>query len=273
MDWYKAKNIILIMLILLNIFLFINVMNVKDAFKATGRFQKEAKQALEAAGVNIDTSIPSYSRPVGKISYMDDGTDIYGAIVKKIIGGTVDSTIDPLAEKWQDGTKTLSFSGNYFIYTDDAGLLVLSMEDEKKIQRQLLSWIKANGISKDTFIYDNQSQEGPVKIYEFVRKYRKFSLFDNKIRFYIQGEKLVKVEGSLKILYTIKPSKADEIVSANIVLLTGKDKVDGVVKAIELGYMQFEGEDIYDIPVWRVLLDSGKKVFYNAYTGEWIDLQ
>jgi hypothetical protein len=64
MDWLKAKNIILVMLILLNIFLLINVMSVKDVFKFTGQYQKDAKQALEEAGIVIEGKIPFYGRPL-----------------------------------------------------------------------------------------------------------------------------------------------------------------------------------------------------------------
>jgi len=82
----------------------------------------------------------------------------------------------------------------------------------------------------------------------------------------------MKVEGSTKIFNAIKLSTAEaQVVSADIVLLAGKDKVQGVVQSIRLGYLRLDSEDLYEMPVWRVTVESGEKVWFNAYTGEWLD--
>ncbi len=271
MDWARAKNIILIVLIILNLFLFVNVMNVKDTFVLTGQYQKNARQALETAGVVVTGNIPSYNKPIGRISYMDCDTGMYRDMIKGLTGLKDDSAVNPLNRQWDVNGKALFIEGDRFVYTDGTGTTVLPVEDEKRLDRKLLSWIRDKKISKERFVLDNVYKDDDTIIAEYIQQYKDLLIYNNRITFTIKNGRLSKAEGNMKLFDTIKLSKADEIISANIVLLTGKSRIRGVINTIDLGYMQLQEEDLYDTPVWRVTLISGDRVFYNAYTGEWIE--
>jgi regulatory protein YycI of two-component signal transduction system YycFG len=272
MDWLKAKNIILVMLILLNIFLLINVMSVKDVFKFTGQYQKDAKQALEEAGIVIEGKIPFYGRPLGRISYIEAEPDKYKKAVERLTGLTYEPTEDRRRGEWLNNGLSFILDGEKFIYTNENDTQVFSVEKEQKLCRELSAWIKKKGIFNDSFMPDRIIRDNDTVTVEFVRKYRGFPLFDNNIVFHLSGSQLIKVEGSLKVFDTIKLSKADGIVSANIALLTGKDKIKDVITSVEIGYLQPQSEELFDIPVWRICLKSGEKVYFNAYTGEWLEV-
>ena len=66
-------------------FLLINVMSVKDVFKFTGQYQKDAKQALENAGIVIKENTV-HSRPLGRISYIEADPDRYKKAVERLTG-------------------------------------------------------------------------------------------------------------------------------------------------------------------------------------------
>jgi len=272
MDWLKAKNIILGLLILLNIFLLINVMSVKDVFKFTGKYQKDAKQALEGAGIEIEGKIPFYGRPLGRISYIEAEQEKYKGAVERLTGLTYEPAEDWRRGEWRNNGFSFVMDGEKFIYADETESQVFSVENERKLYRELSAWINKKGISNEPFLPDRITRNNGTVIVEFVRKYRGFPLFSNNIVFHFSGSKLVKAEGSLKVFDTIKLSKADNIVSANIALLTGKDKINDVVTAVEIGYLQPQSEELFDIPVWRICLKSGEKVYFNAYTGEWLEV-
>jgi regulatory protein YycI of two-component signal transduction system YycFG len=271
MDWLKAKNIILVMLILLNIFLLINVISVKDVFKFSGQYQKNAKHALHEAGIVIEGKIPFYGRPLGRISYIEAESDKYKKAVEKLTGLVYNPTEDQRSGEWQNNGLSFILDGEKFIYTDENGSQVFSVESERKLYRELSAWIKKKGISDDSFLPDRITRNNDTVTVEFVRKYRGFPLFDNNIVFYLSGSKLIKVEGSLKVFDTIKLSKADNIVLVNIALLTGKDRIKDVITAVEIGYLRPQSEELFDIPVWRICLKSGERVYFNAYTGEWLE--
>ena len=107
---------------------------------------------------------------------------------------------------------------------------------------------------------------------EYIRNTANY-LFSNKLIFTIEDSKLTRVDGSMRIFYDLKHSKQkDEIISPNIVLLTSRDKVQGVINSIVLGYLRPKNEELYDVPVWQVILHSGNELFFNAYTGEYVNL-
>ena len=137
MDWFKAKNIILVLLILLNIFLLINVMSVKDVFKFTGQYQKDAKQALENAGIVIKGKIPFYSRPLGRISYIEADPDRYKKAVERLTGLTYEPTENKHSGEWRNNGFSFILEEEKFIYVDDTGTQVFSLENERKLYREL----------------------------------------------------------------------------------------------------------------------------------------
>lgn len=268
MDWGRAKNIILVVLILLNLFLFINIINVKEIF--TGKHQRNVKQALETEGVIVSCSIPS-PNPVGRISYAERDDAALSKMIAQLTGLPVDGATSPHGHSWEAGGRKLSFYENSFVFVDGNSEYQLPVDDIKKLDRELKAWIKSNGVSAEPFVLDRLVKNNNIYTAEYVRRFKNLPLYSQKITFTITDNKLTKVEGSLNALSDVKASKAaDEVVAANIVLLTGKEKVKGIVKSIELGYLNLNNDDLYDTPVWRVTLENGARVWFNAYTGEWL---
>lgn len=273
MDWARAKNIILIVLILLNIFLFINVMNVKSSYTVTKQYQKSARQALESAGIVVSGSIPNYSGQLGRISYIEKEPSEFQGVVNKLTGLNYSDTSGDEAPCWENGGRRLQFSEGFFVYTDKTGADIFNAEDEKRLNKQIITWIRAKGLSNNEFSQKSFSENGNVVTAEYIQHYNKMPLFSNRIVFTIEDGKLTRVEGSMRIFYDLKPSKQkDEIISPNIVLLTSRDKIQGVIDSIVLGYLRPKDEELYDVPVWQINLHSGNKIYFNAYTGEYINL-
>ncbi len=273
MDWSKAKNIILVLLILLNIFLFINVMNVKNSFIVTGQYQRSAKQALEAAGVIVTGTIPNSDEPLNRISYIEKEPKEFQKIINMLTEKDYSDASYSENPIFENEGKTLRLNKDTFNYTDKTGMTTFDVEDEKKTNKQILSWIKKNGLESKDFSLNSYVREGNSTTVEYIQKYNGMPLFSNKIIFSIEDGMLIRVEGSIKVFYNIKLSKQkDEIVSPNIILLTNQDKVKGVISSIVLGYLRPKDEELFDIPIWQINFHSGAETYFNAYTGEWIDL-
>ncbi|NLY18068.1 MAG: hypothetical protein GX045_03745 [Clostridiaceae bacterium] len=273
MDWARAKNIILILLVLLNIFLFINVMNVKSSFTVTKQYQKNVKQALESSGVIVAGNIPDYNGQLGRISYIEKESEEFQEVVKKLTGLDYTDASGSEEPYWENERKRLQFLGNVFVYTDKTGADIFNIEDEKKLNKQIIKWIRAKGLSNRNFTKKSIVENGNIVTAEYIQQYSKLPLFSNKLIFTIEDSKLTRVDGSMRIFYDLKHSKQkDEIISPNIVLLTSRDKVQGVINSIVLGYLRPKNEELYDVPVWQVILHSGNELFFNAYTGEYVNL-
>jgi len=273
MDWARAKNIILIILILLNIFLFINVISVKNSFNETGQYQKIAKQALETAGVIVTGALPNYSGQLGRISYTEKDLLELQEVINELTGLNYNDASGSDELYWENGGRRLQFLADNFVYTDKTGSDTFNAEDEKKLNKQIMAWIKAKGLSDRDLKQKSLGKNGNIVTVEYIQQYGRMPLFSNKIVFAIEDSKLIRVEGSKRIFYDIKLSKQkDEIISPHIVLLTNKDSVQGVISSIVLGYLRPKDEELYDVPVWQMSLLSGSEIYFNAYTGEYINL-
>lgn len=271
MDWRRAKNILLVILVLLNVFLFINVLSVKDPFDITGKYQKDAKKALQAAGVIVTGSIPSYA-PVGRISFSQNDPAAFADFARRLTGLEVSGDNLPFDTVWRNAGNTLSIQGNNFIYATGNSQELFPAENLKKLDQKLKAWLKEKVNPKEVFIQDGLVQDGNTIRAEYIRKHKNLPLFSQRISLTLVDGRLTRMEGSMKILLEVKVSKsADEIISPNIVLLTGKDKVQGIVQSIDLGYLSLQGDDLYDTPVWRITLASGERIWFNAYTGEFLE--
>lgn len=270
MDWAKAKNIILVLLLILNLFLFINILNIEETFAYSHEYRNKAKQALEQNGLTITCNIPTNNNPIPRISFVkkDKNVNMYAGIIDKLTGV---SEVVLRDEYYSNNGKTLIFSDKRFLFSDETGGITLPVDNEKRLDRILKAWIKENEVSKENFVLDDIRTQDNRVIVTYHQLYKRKPVFNNEIIFTIENEKLVSVEGSLRIFYDIKESKKEEVVSVEIVLLTGKDKITDSITSIELGYFLAHEDDLYDTMVWRIQLSTGEQVMFNAYTGEWID--
>jgi len=272
MHWNRAKNIILVLLVSLNLFLFVNIMIVKKNFELTGTYRNNALKALTAAGVELNCSVPFSSKPVQRISFVEKDKNVYTGMIESLMGIKEKNDII-YRDTYHTEGKTLKFEDNRFVYTDNTNSIVLPVENHRKLDASLKSWIRKNRISKDKFVLDKLYEEDGDVIAEYVQLYRNIPVLDNKIVFRIRNKALAEVEGSLRIFYDLRANKEDYIVSAEIVLLTNKDRIKGKVEAIDLGYLLAQKDELYDTPVWRVKLSSDEEILFNAFTGEWIDIR
>lgn len=270
MDWSRAKSIILVILIILNIFLFINVFNEKSNFEISMGYRDNAKQALEEAGFTINCPIPINNKPVPRISFTEEDQNGYTGMIRKLIGSENESESKAPNNYYYGNGKILELRNNSFILTDETQNETFPVDYKKRLDIKLKSWIRKNKVSTEPFVLDSISKEGDTVTVEYVQVYKNIPVFNNKIVFTIENSYLKKVKGSLRIFSDIQTSKKDEIISSEITLLTGKGKINGIIDSIDLGYLQLQQEDIYDTPVWRVKLASGEQVWFNAFTGEWI---
>lgn len=271
MDWARAKTVILVLLLFLNIFLFLNIINAKLTFESSKEYRVNAEKALSESGLVINCSIPSNNKPVERISFVEKDKNLYVGMIRSLVGVSEQDAVKVQKSYYKNDGKTLEFVDNNFIFTDNTQNTTVPVGNRKKLDSTLKTWIRKNKISNESFILDRIYEKDDTIIAEYVQLYKKWPIFNNKIIFTIKKNALVKVEGNLRIFYDLRANKEDKAVSAEIVLLTNKDKIKGAVESIELGYFLAQNDELYDTPVWRVKLSSGDVVLFNAFTGEWMD--
>lgn len=236
MDWSRAKTIIIFLLVFLNVFLFVNIINVKKNFDLSGAYRANALKALTDSGIVIDCSIPFSNKPVKRISFIEKAKNVYTEMLLSLMG-IEDDGEDILTKDYHTNGKRLKFYDDKFVFTDSTGSEIFPVENRKKLDKALKNWIRKNKISKEKFVLDNLYQQDDAIIAEYVQLYKKMPVFNNKITFKIKNKALIEVEGSTRIFYDLKANKEENVVPAEIVLLTNKDKINGTIELIDLGYI------------------------------------
>lgn len=270
MDWSRAKNIILVLLLFLNIFLLINIISVKSNFEPSMEYRLNAQKALYESGIEINCPIPFNNKPIQRISFIEKDKNVYTEMIRSLMGIEEERIINSEMDFFDANGKTLKFLNNRFIYTDTTNNITIPVKNQRRLDATLKTWIRKNRISDESFVLDKIYERDDTVTAEYVQLYKKLPVFNNKIIFTVKNGVLVQVEGSLRIFYDLRANKEDNPVSLEIVLLTNKDKIKGAVESIDLGYFLAQEDELHDTPVWRLRLSSGEEVLFNALTGEWM---
>jgi regulatory protein YycI of two-component signal transduction system YycFG len=239
MEWSKAKSILILVFIILNIFLF-TYLNI---YIKSGDVSKEVINTtfniLKDNGVNIDPDfkIPKYGNKIPMLILENESN----------IDFNESHLFDP------DNIKNIEKTLKKYLLTHSIKTLDLVLDEYKKN-------------SDETFIF------------VFIEKYKDFFLYDNKIILNILEGGKNNIKSSIKKVkgFTKTPS---EIMPAHQVLLKYFYNKKGVtIRSIDIGFKGFgigehdlENKETFQGPAWRIVIDDGRKIFLNAYNGEEIE--
>ena len=91
---------------------------------------------MEAAGIVVECIIPNHNKPMSRISYVKNDSDFYRKIVNTLIGADYS---DKQSSRWEKDGRSLQFLEDAFIFMDNTATINFSADDEKKLNKRLLS--------------------------------------------------------------------------------------------------------------------------------------
>ncbi len=250
MDWSRAKNILILIFIVLNVFLLVYL----------GIYTKSSNVSKEAV-----------------ISTLN--------ILKK--NGIV---IAPMCEipKYNKKTPMLMLeSENSLVFSEDSSTDFgnlnqnknIDLNSIKNVEKYSRDYLVNQGIKISNFMLDKyiKNLDETVTLV-FIEKYKGFLIFDNKISVNISENGIQNITSNVKKIkgFTKTPSV---IMPAHQVLLKNfYSKKDIIIKSIDIGFKGFDGGDdeqeskeAFQGPAWRITTDEGKEIFLKAYDGEETD--
>jgi len=270
MDWGKAKSILIVIFLVLNIFLTYNLIIEKWSPAVSDVQIEAAKSILKERGIKLNTEIPRNAESARRLGFEGVALFDMGKVSSKLIGKDTNSYSD---EKMLiNGDRQVSIDNNYtFIYTNKSPHENIGITDDKELEKNLRKLFKDIGLPTGELELDYiERQQGEVELV-FVQKKGKYKVFNNKIEVKVSNEGIKFIECSLQ-----KPtsSKKDEsIMPAYKVLFQNLWQNSGmVISSIDLGYTidGTEGEmtGFYEKLHWRIRTGDGQIKFYDAVTGE-----
>jgi regulatory protein YycI of two-component signal transduction system YycFG len=278
MDWSRAKNILILIFILLNVFLSITIINEFRGSSVTKETISNARLALKERGVEVNCSIPDYDGSVGTLTYKKISFD-QRRLVENIFGDR--TNIDDLLvqEAIEKDGKELRFLDEYsFLYKNmEPGEIVSGLNNSDKILGYVEKILKGTGIPVLDYRIDSvEHGKKGVTTYVFRQKYRDVWIVENHITVNLSDKDLVVMLRYQKV-DIIKNSK--KVMPVYQVLLKNHEIIkDITINKIDLGFKNQKkddgGRELDGIPVWCIeIQDMGNKAkkYFNAYDGDEIE--
>lgn len=268
MDWSKAKTILIISFLLLNIFLFLTIMLSDSEGVIQSDYIVYAEEYLRSKEITIDTKIPKNSPNTGKIIYTPREYDI-DSIAKGVFDKEVSIPVGEDTFIIEMDRKSLELSDKELIIVDELSNAKYNFDSENKLEDLIFSYLISLGYKKSDLTGGLIKTFSTSKEYEYTVKYRDALLFDLIINAEINNEGILTL--SVPVWDIKKGNEKNELLSMYQILVMANLPSGSVIENVVFGYKQlFEG-DLYGNPIWQVTLDSGRIIYYNAYTGEEID--
>lgn len=277
MDWAKAKSILVVIFLLLNIFLGAYITAQKTGAGTTGKVIDDAKAILEARGVTVECKIPTFSGRAREVSFEDTRRINRNIITSRLLGTGAMAPATDIGMMLVNGSRSIAFTGaNSFIFTDGSPAANREMNNLNGAEKQLKKMIRELGLPANSEYGHYKAStlsDGEMKIV-FIDKYEGLLVFGNLLTAVITQDGGIK---SLSFEYNgirnLDNGSLIKVLPAYQVLLKNHMAIGkSVITEIELGYsfsnVSGEVKGIWEKPVWRIKRDGDKVEDFNAYTGD-----
>lgn len=266
MDWSKAKTILITAFFLLNIFLFIMIILTNSGGIFQSDYITHAQNFLASKDIKINADIPKTTGLVGKVLYSVKEYDPL-ILSRLVFGFSVPASIE------KGNTFKIEYESEMIELTEDELIIVDKLNkganffnNTKMFEKELYKYLNKLGFKKLDLLDRETEEFGNEKKFIYTVKYKNSLIFDLQISVKLSNEGVMTL--SLPTKEVNKQNGQSEILSAYQLVVTAGLPSGVTIEAVDFGYKQvFEG-DLYGNPVWRVILNNGDILYYNAYTGE-----
>lgn len=305
MDCAKAKNILIIMFLILNIFLLIYSGMYKPQNINSNEVVISVLNILGKKGIKIseDYVLTTYSKKTPMLiieNYYINKNDVlsflFGENEKFDLFDVINKSLEnDKARSYVDGNKHLEFTGfGSFVYMDqDASVRIegFDLEKDSLQDKQILKGFRElfayMNIDVSSFVLDSitANEDGSYTLF-FTENYNDYLIFDNRAKITVFNGGLRSIDFSISKIEGFSKSTS-AIMPAHLVLLKnfyslssyGQVNTDIIISSIEIGFKGFddkidentqntETESTVQSPSWRVITKDGRVVYFKAYDGE-----
>ncbi len=272
MDWSRAKSILILVFVIVNIFLVANigVFNLRSSI--SGETISNAKTVLKERGITLKCELPRFGSDTGMMQF-DNAADRKREIIGKLLGN-IDKPVESIkfGEELVKGSKNLVFESNGdFIYKDQSPSGSVNLTSKNEIEKLVRDSLQGTGLPLGKYIVDDfwlVSDKEAIII--FREKYKSFIVYDNYIGAWVSKEGITHLECRFKEVRGL--TQKNKIIPAHVILLRNMEKGSGtVILGIDIGFRNKSDrstKDLYSSPAWRVTTDDNVITYFNAYTGE-----
>ena len=280
MEWARAKSIIIILFIVLNVFLLSRIIMEYGDEGTSKEAILNMEKILKNRGVVVECKIPLYDSDTPRLVFGNGEFNI-AVQVEELLGLKPGSNEKFEGEEkvFQNGHRKLIYSGpNRFTYLNEMPEDTVDINDMNEAEKYLKKFLKERKLDNSTYVQDGMPErQGDGIVFTYLEKYKGFLVYDNYLKAVVTEKGVTRLEVSHREIIRLSPEKISDISTAHHVLLEnfdGSDKV--VITAIDLGYRDVGPQDhnnlqlIEQLPVWRIKVkESDREVrWFGASDGK-----
>lgn len=279
MDWGKVKSIFIIIFLFVNVFLVYRLMDANNRNTVPKEVIEDTLQILKAAGIEVSCKIPDRMESMKvmqfkvKSSDLQHGRSIYekgkpGSVVKKVSPGELKKDIMDFLKDLKDkgvDTGKYAFDGKVDIAGGKGSVILREVYDRKYMifNNFMVVYISEGHIEKLTF--------SGIDEYYTVYEPKDVKPINEILLLNYRGDILDGGAAVLPVIISdIRPGYLSSIGD-----LPGQGVNDVIKGGASLNNASVDNtgntdviETFQAVPCWRVSLQDGREIFYNAYTGE-----
>lgn len=277
MDWYKTKNIIIFVLIILNIAVFSVYYRTDTQDKILSNQTKDNVVSILAdSNILLDKKIIPDAPESLTGCYLERAVRSNSGFATKLMGQNY--SYDENDGTYRSDSKSLKISNGDFDFSDSAPKNPPEKNDEGYIKEYCQSEMERMGIDKKLYAFGGLNRfEGGIKAI-FSTQLGEYEIFDSYISFEISKNGINKISGKNVVIGKSAEGVKTKVFSVNSILLdvpqsgaVGAEQQSKII-SIRLGYYMGDSEEAYSsvlaIPVWQIAMDGGVILYYDARNGK-----
>ena len=265
MDWSKAKTILIITFLILNVFMLVMIVFTSTNKPFTDDYIKYSTDYLSSRNIEVKANVPEVSRYTGKVLYSTRKYDL-NALCRLVFGKEIALSENQEVFNIVVGEEMVMLLEDELYIKDKISDEELWFSDKKTYEERVLKYLRNLGFNKSDLFPGKFSETEQLKEIVFDVKYKNLRVYDQQITVQLNKEGILIISAPNKLVK--KDNGSGEVISAYQILVMGGLPSNIVIDNIEIGYRRISEGDLYGVPVWRIQLDDGTTVFYNGLTGE-----
>ncbi|MFV0502842.1 MAG: hypothetical protein ACK5LT_02580 [Lachnospirales bacterium] len=272
MNWKKAKNLVLIFLIVLNLFLLTFNYSSKTIYTMTLEQEKTILSVLSEYNIGIYVELPKVFTPMYDMEIINKGNSIAEELIEVFFNEDIQPLYDENRLVYQSSEGSLTIENGFFSFT--------SLEGINKNYEDILSEFKMY----DDLELEKILVEDTITTYEYCEKVEDYILYSNYLSITVEDNLITRING-----YNSEPNgfigEKKDIISVDMALFnfakevkrTGAENI--FVDKIDIVYYLYdeavseEGVVLKAIPCYRINIEGNPEAFLiNAYNNQIINL-
>lgn len=266
MDWARAKTILIIVFLLLNLFLFSALLFNNSNVNFQSDYSRYAIEYLSSRKIHVEAKIPSVSGKLGVVYY---GTRVWDTSIlsRMVFGNEVQQIKDEFAVVFSQGNEEILIENQMLVIKDKLDNGKDLYQEKEAFSDFVYQYLKRLGIKRENISLQKMEAIESENRMSFVMKYKNSLLFDQQLTASINSEGYLYLDIPAREVKR-ENTPDDPILSVYQIMVMAQLPYGSTVEGIDFGYKKIGEEDVADSPVWRITLKDGQTLFYDASTGD-----